>query len=44
MTSSEFEVKKIKWLETAKTKKGIMNNDIIYNVWTDFINNDMYKK
>ena len=24
MTSSEFEVKKIKWLETAKTKKGII--------------------
>ena len=26
-----------------KTKKEIMSNEEIYNLWTEFINNDKYK-
>jgi superfamily II DNA or RNA helicase len=37
-----------KWLshqiENYKTKRNIMKDDIIYNTWTNFINDDKYKK
>ena len=47
--NKDNEIKKLgKWIShqvtNYKTKKEIMKNEIIYNKWTDFINDDKYKQ
>ena len=50
--SEESEIKTVKTLgkwvshqiQNYKNKNGIMKKQIIYNIWTEFINNEKYKK